>query len=44
MNLSEQARTILNSAVRYAAKNRFEYLTPEMVLLALLENAAFREA
>ena len=44
MNLSKDVRILLERALRFARKNRYIYLTPEMLLLILLEEESFREA
>lgn len=44
MNLSRDVRILLERALRYARENRYVYLTPEMLLLVLLEENSFREA
>ena len=33
MNLAKDATTVFQLAVQYAGDNRYEYVTPEMVLL-----------
>ncbi len=44
MNLSQEASIILQQAVKYAGENKYEYVTPEMVLLMILEDSIFCEA
>ncbi|MCR5371089.1 MAG: AAA family ATPase [Clostridium sp.] len=44
MKLSKDVSILLERALRFAQENRYIYLTPEMVLLVLLEEKDFREA
>ncbi|MBQ3794696.1 MAG: AAA family ATPase [Butyrivibrio sp.] len=44
MNLSQEASMIFQKAVRFATENSYEYLTPEMILLQILEDSVFCEA
>lgn len=44
MNLSEEAIYAFNNAVNYAAEEKYEYVTPEMLLLMLCRNRDFAEA
>ncbi|MCR5558040.1 MAG: AAA family ATPase [Butyrivibrio sp.] len=44
MNLSQEASIIFQQAVKYASDNKYEYVTPEMVLLKILEDSVFCEA
>ncbi|WP_022760676.1 AAA family ATPase [Butyrivibrio sp. AD3002] len=44
MNLSAEAMLALQNAVEYASSNQYEYVTPELVLLMMLDDEAFREA
>ena len=42
MNLSNEVLICMNQAVEYAVDQQYEYVTPEMLLLMLCENDAFR--
>ena len=44
MNMTKEASQILRDAVVYAGDHHFEYVTPEMILLALCEDGIFQEA
>ena len=44
MNLSVEASKALHDAVSYAKENNYEYVTPEMLLLFIMEDATFAEA
>ncbi len=44
MNLSQEASIVFQQAVKYASDNKYEYVTPEMVLLKILEDSIFSEA
>lgn len=44
MELSAEALFILDKALEYARKNGYEYVTPEMILLALLSDKTFADA
>ncbi|MGN0597903.1 MAG: AAA family ATPase [Ruminiclostridium sp.] len=41
MDFSEEAFNALNKAVEFAKENKFEYVTPEMLLLMMLGDEAF---
>ena len=44
MNLSKEASMALQEAAGFAGNNKFEYITPEMLLLSILEDDTFSEA
>lgn len=44
MQLSKQVAEIINMAFTFARENRFEYVTPELILYALGQNYVFRSA
>lgn len=44
MDMSKDAVRILGDAVEYASDNSYEYVTPEVILLMLLSDYAFRSA
>lgn len=44
MDLSKEASAIIHNAVLFAGKNKYEFVTPEMVLLMILEDKTFAEA
>lgn len=44
MDMSKDAVRILGDAVEYASDNSYEYVTPEVILLMLLSDDAFRSA
>ncbi|WP_026512250.1 AAA family ATPase [Butyrivibrio sp. LC3010] len=44
MNLSKEAMEVLQKAVNFAKDNNYEYVTPEMLLLFILETPVFTEA
>lgn len=44
MNLSDEAMNILQQAVVYANDNNYEYITPEIILLMLVNDAVFSAA
>lgn len=45
MELSHEAANVINAAIMYAKDNKREYVTPEILLLAMLdEDADFKEA
>ncbi len=44
MNLSLEVAQALNDAVAYARDNHYEYITPEMLLLFLIDDETFSEA
>ncbi len=44
MNLSKEAAEIFEKALAFANENRYEYVTPEMILLAIAEHEIFEEA
>ena len=44
MDFSEQAFNVINSAVQYAKDNKFEYVTPEILLLMMLGDETFSRA
>ncbi len=41
MELSKEAAFVLQNAVAYASKNKYEFVTPEMVLLMILDDEVF---
>lgn len=44
MNLSSDAAAVLRDSIVYATEHHYEYVTPEILLLLMCNNAAFREA
>lgn len=44
MKLSEEAMSIIEAAMDYAKLNAQEYVTPELILLSMLDNTSFRFA
>lgn len=44
MTISETLQDVLEEAVDLAIENKYEYLTPELLLLALCRNDVFRQA
>ena len=44
MDLSKEAAMYFQNALSYAAQNQYEFLTPEMLLLAILEDPTFSAA
>ncbi len=44
MDLSKEASLVLQKAITYANNKKLEFVTPEMVLLMILENETFAEA
>ncbi len=44
MNISRETNSVLVGAAIYAGKNRYEYITPEMVLLSFCGLKVFRDA
>ncbi len=44
MNLSKEAMLAIQKAIELAAKNHYEYVTPELILLMILDDESFREA
>ncbi len=44
MNLSKEAMLVIQKAIEMAAKNHYEYVTPELILLMILDDESFREA
>ncbi len=44
MNIAEETMEVLQKAISYAKINNYEYVTPEMVLLFILENDIFDAA
>ncbi len=44
MELSKEVMSVLHRAVLYAKENNYEYVTPETILLVLLEEGLFIEA
>ncbi len=44
MNLSKEAMLAIQKAIELAAKNHYEYVTPELILLMMLDDESFSEA
>lgn len=44
MDLSKNASVVFQNAIAYAARNKYEYVTPEMILLMILDDETFAEA
>ena len=44
MNLSAEAMLALQRAVDFASRNHYEYVTPEIVFLMMMDNPYFGEA
>lgn len=44
MNLSEEVLTAIQDALEYAKANKLEFITPEIILLMLTEDASFNAA
>ena len=44
MELSQKAARAINSAISYARENSREFITPEMILLAILKDEDFSDA
>ena len=44
MNLSKEAMLALQRAIEFANRNNYEYVTPEMLLMMMLDDPAFAEA
>ncbi|MBP3824430.1 MAG: AAA family ATPase [Butyrivibrio sp.] len=44
MDLSKEASLVFQKAVAFAAENQYEYVTPEIVLLMILDDDTFAEA
>ena len=44
MNISRETNSVLAGAAIYAGRNRYEYITPEMVLLSFCGLKVFRDA
>ena len=44
MNLSKEVAQALNDALAYARDNKYEYITPEILLLFMIEDETFSEA
>ena len=44
MNLSKEAMEAIQKAIALASENNYEYVTPEMVLLMILDDPSFSEA
>lgn len=44
MEISLETSTVISEAIRYAKENKMEYITPEVILLALCVNPKFRNA
>ncbi|WP_026525154.1 AAA family ATPase [Butyrivibrio sp. MB2005] len=44
MNLSKEAMEAIQKAIAMASENNYEYVTPEMVLLMILDDPSFSEA
>ena len=44
MNLSKEAMLALQRAIEFANKNHYEYVTPEMILLMILDDPDFADA
>lgn len=44
MQLSKEVAGIINSAIKIATKEKYEYITPELILYILLDDEDFREA
>ena len=44
MDLSKEASEVFRKAVAFASENQYEFVTPEIVLLKIIEDATFAEA
>ncbi len=44
MDLSKEVAQAVNDAVAYARENKYEYITPEMLLLFMMDDETFSEA
>lgn len=44
MNLSKEAAAMLRDSIMYAAEHRYEYVTPEILILMLCDNDDFKTA
>ncbi len=44
MNMSEEVRLLIQQAISFAQRFKYEYVTPEMVLLMITENQEFSDA
>ena len=44
MDLSKEASLVFQNAIAYANKYKYEYVTPEMILLMILDDDVFAEA
>ena len=44
MNLSSDAAAILRDSIIYATEHHYEYVTPEVLMLLMCNNADFRAA
>ncbi len=44
MNLAKDAAEVFQKAVHFAAENKYEYVTPEMILLMMLKDESFKGA
>ena len=44
MDLSREASAVFQKAVAFAGENHYEFVTPEIVLLMILDDATFAEA
>ncbi len=44
MNLAKDATEVFQKAVHFAAENKYEYVTPEMILLMMLKDESFKGA
>ncbi len=44
MELSKQASLVFQNAIAYAARNKYEFVTPEILLLMILDDDVFAEA
>ena len=43
MNLSKEVAQALNDAIAYARENNYEYITPEMLLLFMMDDETFSQ-
>ena len=44
MNMTKEASSIIEDAIAYAQEKKYEYITPEMLLLMMCGNADFQDA
>ena len=44
MNLSKEAAAMLRDSIMYAAEHRYEYVTPEILVMMLCDNDDFKTA